>query len=268
YVVAVTSGRLKAAFAYCLGAFPALGLMLFYDKLAFGNPFTTGYNHVNSELYHNTVAGGLLGVALNSVKSPSLDSLWEITFGAYRGLFIVSPVLVLFFPAVVLMWRQRRLRAELLVCASVVVLYFLMDASRGVDQNGWSGGWSIASRHLTPVLPFMIVPMASGLRHRWFRMSFVPLAALSISLMFMAVVSVGTFSFADHNPVFNELLPHFLHGHVQLNWGYLIGLRGFPSLFPFFGLALVVVCRIVWLYSALATRLPSSALSPAELRAS
>jgi len=238
----------RALLAFLAGMAPPALLNVGYNLAAFGNPFTAGYMFVHSAMYQNQVHGGAIGMILNTVRAPSLGSLWQITFGTYRGLFDVSPFLLLFFVGLYFMWRRRELRPELWLCVAVVVLYFLMDASRGVDQNGWSGGWSIASRHLTPMLPFMIVPIVFGLASRTFRAAFVALAAISTAIMFAAVASGDQFSFADKNPLINEMLPHFFHGKILVNWGYMLGLTGLPSLLPLLVIALGLVTRIVWLF--------------------
>ena len=122
-----------------------------------------------------------------------------------------------------------------------------MDAQRGVDQNGWAGGWSVASRHLTPIVPFMVLPLVFGLRSRWFKAVFLPLAGLSIALMFMIVASVGPFSLADQNPLFHEVFPRFFHGKVLLDWGTALGMPAIPSLVSFAVLTLLLLWRIAWL---------------------
>lgn len=234
--------------AFVGGMIPPALLNVAYNLAAFGQPLAAGYMFVHSSMYQNRVHGGPLGMVLNTVQAPSLQSLWEITFGAYRGLFVVSPVLVLFFAGIAFMWRRRELRPELLLCLAVVLLFLMMDASRGMDRNGWSGGWSIASRHLTPMLPFMIVPIVFGLPNRLFRMAFVALGALSVAIMVAAVATGDQFSFADHNPLINEVVPHFFHGKILVNWGYMLGLTGLPSLLPLCLGALLLAARIVWLH--------------------
>jgi hypothetical protein len=160
----------------------------------------------------------------------------------------VSPVLLLFAAGLIFMWRRRELRPELWLCLAVVVLYFVMDAARPVDSNGWSGGWSIASRHLTPMLPFMVFPLAFGLHHRLFRAAFLALGAVSVVIMFMAVSSGDQFAYGDHNPLVNEMLFKFFHGRLMTNWGNLIGQLGLRALAPFGLLAGCLTARLAWLF--------------------
>jgi len=250
YCYVVAPGRARALVAFILGLVPAAALNVTYNLLAFGKPFSTGYSYVHSEAYQSQVHAGTLGLANPAsygIRAPSWNSLWQITFGPYRGIFLISPVLLLFFVGVVFLWRRRDLRAEFWLCSLVVILYFLMDASRGVEQNGWSGGWSIASRHLTPMLPFMLLPIALALRIRAFRLAFVALGSASIAMTFMAVAGGDQFSFSDHNPLVNEMLPNFFNGNLIANWGAAFGLRGLASLVPLAVLAAALLSRLLWL---------------------
>jgi hypothetical protein len=266
YLLAVAPERIKAAAAFVAGMIPAAALNIAYNLVAYGKPFATGYMFVHSQAYHSHIQSGPFGLAnplSYGIQAPSLTSLWEITFGTYRGIFLLNPVLLLFIPGLVWMWRRRDLRAEWWLCLAVVLIYFLMDASRPTDTNGWSGGSSVASRHLDPMLPFMMLPIIFGLRDRIFRIAFGVLAAVSIAIMFMTVSATYLFPYTDHNPLLNEVFPSFFHGQIEPNWVYVwrstFGLTGFTALLPFFAVALILVARIVWLLRSSprpATRVP------------
>jgi hypothetical protein len=251
YLAAVASDRKRTLLAFARGIIPMGLIALGYNFAAFGKPFATGYTYVNSVLYHAKVVHGGLGILdprSYGVQPPTWNSLWQITFGAYRGLFLVAPVLLLFFVALPYMWRAKAFRRELWLCAAVVGLYFLMDASRGIDQNGWSGGACVASRHLTPMIPFMIVPLAFGLRDRIFRGIFLVFATVSIAVMTAVVVGGAQFTIIDQNPLVNETWHNLVKGKVLFNWGYFLGQSGLRSVIPFLILVGLLVWRIVWLF--------------------
>jgi hypothetical protein len=261
YALAVSRERAATAAAYIAGLLPAAAAAIAYNTLAFGKPFATGYNFVDSSMYRHHVATGLFGLSnpvSYGIQLPTWDSIWEITFGTYRGIFLLCPVLLLFLPGVAMMWRRRELRADVVLSAIVVVLYFLMDASRAQDVNGWSGGWSIASRHLVPVLPFMLLPAALLLAARWGRVVFTALAAVSIAMMF-GVVATGLslgFNFNDRNPIVHELWPAVSGGRAASNWGNLLGLQGVESLLPLAAIAVLLVARLLWLFHRLPEPIP------------
>jgi hypothetical protein len=253
YAMAIAGSRWRAAVAFAAGMIPAALINIGYNVIAFGKPFSTGYMYVSSNLYKSHIHGNGLGLTnplSYGVQAPTLNSLFQITLSSYRGLFFYCPVLLLFFAGCCFMWRRRELRPELLLCGAVVLTYFLMVASRPENQNGWAGGWSIASRHLTPVLPFMILPMAFGFYVPAFRRIFVVLAALSMAIMFSIMASAygGGLPYGDHNPMGNAVWAHLRRGTIDVNWGWLLGLRGPISLVPYVVIAGLLVVRIVWLF--------------------
>ncbi len=253
YAAVIARDRLRVGAAFVLGMLPAALINLAYDTAAFGKPFSTGYMYVRSNLYQSHIHGNGLGLTnplSYGVQAPSLDSLFQITLSSYRGLFFYCPVLLLFFAGCYFMWKRKDLRPELLLCAAIVLAYFLMVASRPENQNGWAGGWSIASRHLTPILPFMILPIAFGFHLPAFRRIFGVLAAISMAIMFSIMASAygGGLPYEDHNPMVDAVWAHLRHGTIDVNWGWLLGLRGPISLAPYFVFAGLLVVRIVWLF--------------------
>jgi len=257
YVLAVARSKVKMGLVYAVSMAPAMALNVGYNVGAFGKPFATSYLYVHSGAFQSHVHGGFLGLAnpfSYAFKPPTLNSLWQITFGGYRGIFLISPILILFFAGAFFMWRRRELRAEWWLCVAVVVLYFLMDASRGTNTNGWSGGSSVASRHLTPMIPFMFIPIAYILGNRLGRVAFVVLAAVSVAMQCMIVMFTGLFPYNDPNPIINEVLPNFAAAHVQTNWVYVwrdvFNLVGLSTLLPLLVLALVLVGWLIRLVRA------------------
>jgi hypothetical protein len=265
YLLVVARDKLRSAAVFVGAMVPMAALAVMYNLLAFGKPFATGYNYVNSAWYHSHTKGWIFGLSDPSsygVQAPSLYSLWQITFGTYRGIFLISPVLLLAIVGAYFMWRRKEVRPEFWLCVVVVLLYFLMDASRGVDQNGWSGGSSVASRHLTPMLPFMIIPIVFGFQSVWFRRVFLVLGAISVAIVFAIVSTSGLFTFTDQNPLVNEAFPDFFGGHIAANWGATwfatYGVTHALSLIPLLVIAGALAVRIALQYRpASAQRLSS-----------
>ncbi|MGH2443113.1 MAG: hypothetical protein ACRDFX_08120 [Chloroflexota bacterium] len=250
YTAITSSRRLRDTMAFAAGLCPPAIAGLAYNLAAFGHPLATGYMYEHSSLYQSTVKGGFLGFTnplSYGAHAPSLLSAWQITFGAYRGIFLVSPVLLLFVAALVFMWRKRTVRAEFWLCLVIVVGYFLLDASRDWAVSGWSGGNSVASRHLVPAIPFMVLPLVFGFTNSLFRRIFLIAGGVSIGIMFIIVSSVGLFSYTDQNPLVHEALRHFSAGKMQVNWGNTVGLTGFASLLPLAVIAAALSIRIGWL---------------------
>jgi hypothetical protein len=253
YLAVISRHRLRTFAAVAAGTVPCVAAELTYNSLAFGRPLTTGYMNVHSAMYRHHISAGFLGLGnplQYGVQPPTWTSIWEITFGTYRGILTLCPVLILVVPGLVLMWRRRSMRAETILCAVAVVAYFLMDASRAQDVNGWSGGWSIASRHLVPMLPFMMLPVLLGLTEPLFRRIFCVLGGISVATMTLVVISgwSGGFPYADHFPMLHQVLPSLAHGKLALSWGSLLGLSGWLAVVPLVAAIAGLIARILWVY--------------------
>jgi hypothetical protein len=204
-------------------------------------------------MYKHRIAGGSLGLGNPSsygIQLPTWNAFWQITFGPYRGIFLLCPILLLFFVGALFMWQRHEMRRELLLCVAVVVIYFLVDASRPADVNGWSGGASVASRHLVPMLPFMVFPVAFTLGSPFWRRAFVLLGGLSTVMMTVISISpeVRGFSLFDGNPLVNELWYDVSRGRLEVNWGQMLGVTGPVTLLPLFLILSLLVVRLVWVY--------------------
>jgi hypothetical protein len=257
YLLVIARSRLPTLLAFGAGMIPPAALAIYYNIAAFGAPFATGYMHVHSEFYHSNIHGGIGGITnpLNyGVQLPTWNVIWQLTLGTYRGLFFICPVLLLFVPGVIAMWRREALRPELLLFVAIVAIYLLVDASRGIDQNGWSGGASVTSRHLVPMLPFMMVPIAFGLRNRSFRNAFLALGAVSMAIMFIIVSQTSFFTMTDQNLLANEALPHFFANYIGASWTTIWwaswGLTGWLSLLPLAVAVALFAARLWWLFTA------------------
>src|SRR5262249_12971157 len=98
---------------------PALGAL--YNTLAFCRPFSQGYAHLaGPEQFRIGQGRGIMGVTF-----PHLEALWQTTLGPYRGMFLLSPVLLLALPGFVALWRLVAWRAETLLWLAIVGAYFL-----------------------------------------------------------------------------------------------------------------------------------------------
>ena len=97
-----------------------------------------------------------------SLTYPHFEAMWGITFGSFRGLFFLSPVLLLAVVGFIGWWQTKRMRAELIVCVWAVLSYLLYNGSSVM----WQGGFSIGPRYLVPMLPFLAAGFG-GFSARW-----------------------------------------------------------------------------------------------------
>jgi len=165
---ATMRGGLKPALRFALGGLPfgfALGV---YHYLCFGSPFRTSV-----EASTNFTEQGLL---FGVFRLPSLDALWGLTFSEYRGLFFVSPVLLLAFIGA--FWMKRR---ELAMIAAIVAIFLVSIAG----FNGWHGGSAFGPRYLLPMIPLLAIPMLY-IRGRALAITGIVLGVLSFGMQLLA----------------------------------------------------------------------------------
>ena len=124
----LTLAWLIAPMALC-----AIGLMV-YNTAIFGGPFKLGY--AQSTLWQGQHSQGFM-----SLTYPHLDAAWGITFGVFRGLFVLSPLLLLALPGFWMWLRGGQFRAEAIVCLLATLSMFLFNSSTSM----WWGGWSVGA---------------------------------------------------------------------------------------------------------------------------
>ncbi len=228
-VFALTSpnGGRRLAMLVAAGAAPALLIGALYNTLAFGGPLNTGYSHLaGPEVFRTGQGQGLLGVTV-----PHLDALWQTTFGPYRGIFLLSPVLLLAVPGFVALRRRAAWRAESRLWLAIVAVYALFTLS----YFAWDGGYSLGPRDFLPALPFLMLPigalLTAGRDPRW-RFAFAALATCSALIVNLATAVGPLFSPAFDSPLTQWVWPRLLAGQLDNNWGMVFGLPGILQLLP------------------------------------
>lgn len=239
-----------------MAAIGIAGLML-YNQSIFQNPFSLGYSFSeNWTVQHQT--------GFMSLTFPSLKTALAITFGIFRGLFVLSPVLILAIFGYWDWWKKGLYRREWWVCLSSSILMFLFNSSSSM----WWGGFSIGPRYFLAGLPFLALGLGFHLafhwRHAWYRV----IVGLLMIWSFVATwgLSLAGQSFVSDtilNPYLEYALPNWLAGNIARNFGVLIGLSGAASVLP---LIFVSVSLIMfwWLQSRNTAQPPSL---PGEINA-
>jgi hypothetical protein len=120
YLLAFPRGR-RLILYFLIACVPAGLFQLYYNWACFGGPFESSYALANPAVmfYEN---GRLFGV-------PTLRRVLELTVLPYRGLLVSSPILVMIVPGIVLLFRKKTLRAELLFSAAASLIFLLFVAS-------------------------------------------------------------------------------------------------------------------------------------------
>lgn len=223
--------RRTAAFI-AAGLVPVAGVLL-YNKICFGSALDTGYAH--DFCWSSAQSAGFAGFTY-----PHLGPLWDLTLGSYRGLFFMSPFLLLAVPGVFSMVR-RKMTIESVICL-VAGLGFIILLSA---YWGWNGGQVDGPRYLVPIIPFLVFPAAlfvdSTARDLRAKAIVGILALLSLSVTVPLFLGGELFpSSWLRNPLLQYSLPALSRGQIAPNAGYFLGLRGWESLLPLLLLLLVI----------------------------
>jgi hypothetical protein len=210
----------RNAIRFALGGLPFGILLGIYHQLCFGSPFVTSVE-TSTDF---TEKGLLFGV----FRLPSLEALWGLTFSEYRGLFFVSPVLLLAFAGM-----RRMSRRDVVMILAIAAIFLFAIAS----FNGWSGGGSFGPRYLLPIIPLLALPL-SFVPRRALVLLGIPLAIVSFAMQLLATTVDPMPHAGIRQPVqahlaeliagntstnmqaIDELVPHhhYKHGSHESTW--------------------------------------------------
>lgn len=227
YILTLPERGRRLALWLAVGALPCLLLGAVYNTLTFGGPLSIGYGHLaGPQEFRVGQAQGVFGVTY-----PHLDALWQTTFGPYRGVFLLCPVLLLAIPGFVRLWRLRAWRPEVLAWLAIVLMYALFT----ISYFEWDGGFSMGPRQFLPALPFMMPAIAAVFlpdgRALWRRL-FAPLAVVSVAVVELATATSSLFDPKYGSPLTQWVLPHLRDGALDNNWGQIFHLPGLLQLLP------------------------------------
>ncbi|MCG3172929.1 MAG: hypothetical protein GMKNLPBB_01101 [Myxococcota bacterium] len=153
YAIAVLKKRFLRLLPYPLFAAPFIAGLLYYHYLAFDNPFSTGYSHLEEETFTQVHNQGLLGITL-----PDHIAFFGMFFAPQRGILVFSPMLLFAIPGFVEMKRRRSVHFWPVTLVSLAFFYIVSS------YPVWHGGGCVGMRHLTPLMPFLMIPTALGVQ--------------------------------------------------------------------------------------------------------
>jgi MFS family permease len=225
YIFYRLSDQRRIGWVFLAGALIAAGWMI-YNTAVFGSPLELGYSH--SELWNEQHHTGFM-----SLTWPRWEVIWGITFSPFRGLFVLSPLLLLAVPGFILWWRSGEHRIEFWVALVSVLAMFLFNSSSIM----WWGGFTIGPRYLLPMLPFMALPMIFVFRE-WKKRVWI--RVLSIALFAWSLIATWGLTLAEQafpsetfrNPLLEYAWPNWQVGNIARNLGMFLHLPGIVSLLP------------------------------------
>jgi len=152
FLLLASRPALSLSMNFAIGLAPPIAIVLLYHHLAFGCFLDFGYGH--TQHYFKILGLDTTGMGA-ALAVPSLHTLWQMAFSSYRGFFFFSPVMLFALYGLRLLSTNGR-RAESLMLSALAGSYFMLNAF----MRDWEGGWSPGLRHLTPVVPLLILPLA------------------------------------------------------------------------------------------------------------
>lgn len=209
-----------------LGALPFVVALGLYHQATFGHPLETGYKHLNDAAYQPWHLGGFLGI-----RTPDPRAFTLSFFSPLRGLFTLSPFLLLALPGLGLLKRLGRTspeaRALFWMSAATLAGYTYFTSSFTYDSWGWTTG----PRHLTGLVPFLLLP--AGLALERLRGAGRPvLSGIAAMLCAASVLVTGLATFVNYipddvsTPVLGLARPLLLDGYHPPN---LLAFAGLPT---------------------------------------
>lgn len=226
-------GKVKAVLFAVAGLLAPVVALAAYHQAAFGHPLASGYRYLNDAGYQHWHRGGFLGI-----KLPRPYALVQSFFSPSRGLFTLSPMLVLALPRLFNVRALRGRNPELWLSFSTFLLYTYFTSSFAYESWGWTTG----PRHLTSLVPFLLLPLALTLRSlracpgagrepgsAWWQV-LASGVALALVVLSMAATSVMTLlnyvSDTFTNALYQVALPLAWRGFLPHNW---LSLAGVPN---------------------------------------
>jgi hypothetical protein len=253
YTVYVLARRKQARRIVWVILMAVIGAMviLIYNKSVFGSPFSMGYSFSeNWTVQHQT--------GFMSLTAPHWDAIWGITFGVFRGLFVLSPILLLGLLGFGVWWRHKEYRGEFFAVVGIILAMFLFNASSVM----WWGGFSIGPRYFLPALPFICLGMGFSLekwgKKAWFKIVFSILALWSFGATWGMTLAGQSFP-PDTlpNPYLSYALVNWQNGNIARNLATVLGLSGLTSLLPLFiGILFLIVVWFKWIFAGEAPSRP------------
>ena len=223
----------KLLFGAVIGCALATLPLAIYNGIAFGSVFHIGYQNV---VGFDGMNKGFFGIS-----RPKLSVLWEISFGQYRGILWICPILI-FMPFSYLS-AFRHLPLEIALASILVpTAYFLVNSG----YQYWDGGYSTGPRHVTPSLPFICLAFAPLWDAGALGMRAILLAAATLSGILSLICASTSMAAPDYfsMPLFQYLIPRFFDGHIHNALFYLgsSDLRSLVAL-PIVWIAVILSCR-------------------------
>jgi hypothetical protein len=180
--------RLARGAAYASGVVVGVLPLLAYQWLVYGSPLHTPYDDVVAvpgKSGHDVV--GSNGEGFLGVTTPRVSDAVRLLVDDDRGLFVLSPLVLVGVIGLVLLWRAGR-RAESLTCLTIGAAFLVYNSGYTPVFGGVFGGGSPGPRLLLTSLPFLMLGAGVVFRR-------APLATSALLVVSTAIFAAATLTY-------------------------------------------------------------------------
>jgi hypothetical protein len=206
---------------FLAGAAVPLVLLLVYDAVCFGSPFTLSSAREADPGYAALAGRGAFGLG-----APSLRVARELLVGPTRGILLFSPFLLWFFWGAWRWWRSGRDRSDCVFVLAATSAFFL--ALTGYPN--WHGGWSLGSRYLLPALLIAALAIGRGLESSLSRGLFFAASLASVAVHFVLTATFAHLSPDQAWPAATTSWWFLVRGWIAQSLASVVGTGGALSL--------------------------------------
>lgn len=155
----------RQAILFTAGTAGVIAVWMVRNALVFGSPFSFEYTRL--------VGSFAPGMQSQYMKGNIFLGLHRLLFDEYHGLLTITPICLLLPAGLRVMWLKGMRRESLMVLASVVIMIlFVASGPYPFTEFG------LGSRHLAPIFPLLLFPVAFFLDGKIFPVSIVTAAAM------------------------------------------------------------------------------------------
>jgi len=182
--------------SFILGMFPPLLFMFFYNYSFFGGIFSEGYSSRNDLKWTTPILTGMFGQI----------------FAPGKGIFFISPLLLLSFYSIYKIFRDKNFGNENNILYKFLSLSLIASYLVYSRWYAWEGGDSFGYRFLTDFLPLMVLLIYELIKNAKGKI-LVPIVVLifySSFIQFDAVIYKNSRCDGDVMWTFSCIIPNFL----------------------------------------------------------
>jgi hypothetical protein len=232
-----------------LGAAPFLIALMAYHQVCFGHPLSSGYMFLNDASYQGWHLGGFLGIRYPDPRAFALSA-----FSPLRGFFTLSPFLLLTFLGLSPLKAKDRAQWVMVLVLLCGNAYF----TSSFTYDSW--GWTTGPRHLTPLIPFLVLPVGLALERLSVRVgpAFSLAAGLCVSsVLVMSLVTQVNYvpndleytdaqgNFHISTSLFGLVIPLLQEGVWPVSWSNALVPNPAPGMF----IVVMVLGATAWVFS-------------------